>query len=453
MAGLSLGGVNLDVQGLVAQLMQIESRPLTRLIEKNNEFQSQLSAFGRLKGALSSFQTSMENLSSLNKFEVYKTSTSETDSDRSFTATVDSNATTANYSIDVTQLATTSKYGSDSTNPFADTDTTTISAASTFDVSVNGESMSVAVDGLTLLETRDAINASANSNGVGVTASIVSTQSNEHFLVLTGIDTGSDNEIVITDNDAKTNLKFGTGTTMRIQEAVNATVEVDGQYTISSASNTVQDAISGVTLNLLKTSTAAADLSIERDEESVKTSIESLVSAFNTLNSTVADLKKNALQGDSILNGILNGIKSEFNTSAGLSGSFNFLSEVGVTSDAKTGDLILDSSKLTSAISADYDSVSQLFANDSQGVAFRLDTLMDQYLRTDGLIDNRQDGLNSRIDSNSDDQERVNYRLELIEGRYLKQFSALDLLISESNSTSSYLTQQLASLPGFSSKN
>ncbi len=453
MAGLSLGGVNLDVQGLVAQLMQIESRPLTRLIEKNNEFQSQLSAFGRLKGALSSFQTSMENLSSLDKFEVYKTSTSETDTDRSFTATVDSNATTANYSIDVTQLATTSKYGSDSTNPFADTGTTTISTASTFDVSVNGESMSVAVDGLTLLEARDAINASANSNGVGVTASIVSTQSNEHFLVLTGTDTGSDNEIVITDNDAKTNLKFGTGTTMRIQEAVNATIEVDGQYTISSASNTVQDAISGVTLNLLKTSTAAADLSIERDEESVKTSIESLVSAFNTLNSTVADLKENALQGDSILNSIFNGIKSEFNTSAGLSGSFNFLSEVGVTSDAKTGDLILDSSKLTSAISADYDSVSQLFANDSQGVAFRLDTLMDQYLQSDGLIDNRQDGLNSRIDSNSDDQERVNYRLELIEGRYLKQFSALDLLISESNSTSSYLTQQLASLPGFSSNN
>ena len=69
MAGLSLGGVNLDVQGLVAQLMQIESRPLQRLQEKESEFQSQLSAFGRLKSALSAFQTSMGNLGSLDKFE------------------------------------------------------------------------------------------------------------------------------------------------------------------------------------------------------------------------------------------------------------------------------------------------------------------------------------------------------------------------------------------------
>ncbi len=46
----------------------------------------------------------------------------------------------------------------------------------------------------------------------------------------------------------------------------------------------------------------------------------------------------------------------------------------------------------------------------------------------------------------------MEYRLGLIEARYLKQFSALDSLISQSNATSSYLTQQLANLPGFTSK-
>ena len=70
MAGLSLGGVNLDVQGLVSQLMQFESRPLQRLQQKESEYQSQLSAFGRLNSALSSFQNSMEKLSSLEKFEI-----------------------------------------------------------------------------------------------------------------------------------------------------------------------------------------------------------------------------------------------------------------------------------------------------------------------------------------------------------------------------------------------
>ena len=104
MAALTLGGVNLDVQGLVAQLMQVESAPLFKLQAKESEYLSQLSAFGRLKSALASFQTSMGALASLDKFETYKVSTSESDTARSFTATVDDDATTGNFDIEVTQL-------------------------------------------------------------------------------------------------------------------------------------------------------------------------------------------------------------------------------------------------------------------------------------------------------------------------------------------------------------
>ena len=112
MAGLSLGGVNLDVQGLVSQLMEVESAPLFRLQAKETEYQSQLSAFGRLKSALSSFQTSMDALASLDKFETYKVSTSESDTDQSFTATVDSNAVAGRFSVEVQSLAVANKFGS-----------------------------------------------------------------------------------------------------------------------------------------------------------------------------------------------------------------------------------------------------------------------------------------------------------------------------------------------------
>ncbi len=453
MASLSLGGVNLDVQGLVSQLMQIESAPLTRLQEKESTFQSQLSAFGRLKSALSSFQTSMSKLASLDKFETYQVSSSESSTNPSYTATVDSNAVAGNFNIEVTQLARSTKYGSDSLNAFSDADTTTLNTSGDqLAINVGTDSMAVNVDGLTLQGVRDAINDAAEANSLSVSASIVSTQENEHFLVITGTETGTDNAVSIDDNAAKTALHLGTGTSMEIQSALNSNVLVDNLYTISNASNTVVDAISGVTLNLLKVSDSASKMTVEVDAEKARESIDGFVSGFNTLLSTVNALKESGLKGDSSLNRILSSIRSEFNTSGGLSSSFNFLSEVGITTDATTGELKLDSSKLDEAVAEDYAGISELFANDDKGIAFRLEGKMDDYLSFDGLIKTREEGLKARIDSNEESQIRMEYRLGLIESRFLKQFSALDSLISQSNATSSYLTQQLSNLPGFSSK-
>ena len=446
MAGLSLGGVNLDVQGLVAQLMQIESRPLQRLQQKESEFQSQLSAYGRLKSALSAFQTSMGKLASLDKFETYKVLTSESENDQSFTATVNSDAAPGIFSIDVQNLARANKYGS--TTAFADSDTTTFTATANLDISDGTDTLSIDINGKSLTQIRDEINTAAGANDVGVSASIIQEGPSAFQLVLTATNTGLDNAISVTSTgDAVTQLDLS-----EKQTALNANVLVDGNYTLTSDSNTITNAISGVTLNLLKESTVSADLRIERDVEAVKESIGDFVSAFNTMLSTVNALKKSGLESDSITNSVLFSIRSEFNSNAGLSGAFNYLSEVGITSNAKTGELELDSSKLDAAISEDYEAISQLFANDNKGVAFRLEEKMDEFLSFDGLIKSREEGVRARIKYNESAQINMEYRLEQIEGRLLKQFSALDTIISQSNSTSAYLSQQLANLPSFGSK-
>lgn len=442
--GLALGGVNLDVQGLVSQLMEIESRPLQRLQQKESEYQSQLSAFGRLKSALSSFQTSMENLASLDKFEVYKVSTSESNTDQSFTATVDNQAVPGNFSIDVQQLARANKY--DSTTGFSDT-SSAITTNANLDIGDGTNSFSIDINGKSLAEIRDAINSEAETSDVGVSASIIQENSSSYQLVLTASKTGLDNQISVSSTgDAVTQLDLS-----EKQTALDATVLVDNAYTITSASNTIEDAISGISLNLLKKSTAPADLIVERDVEAVKKAIGSFVSGFNTLHSTLNALKKDGLEGDSITSSVLSSIRNEFNSSAGIASAFNFLSEVGITSNAKTGDLELDSEKLDKAVALDYEAISQLFANDDKGIAFRLEQRMDDYLSFDGLIKSREEGLRSRIDYNGDSQFRMEYRLEQTEARFLKQFGALDSIISQSNNTSAYLSQQLANLPGFSS--
>ncbi|WP_198263990.1 flagellar filament capping protein FliD [sulfur-oxidizing endosymbiont of Gigantopelta aegis] len=445
MAGLSLGGVNLDVRGLVDQLMQVESRPLIRLQQKESNYQSQLSAFGRLKSAMSSFQTSMGNLGSLDKFETYKVSTSEASTDQSFTATVDSNAAPGTFSIDVQNLARSNKFGS--TAAFADT-TSAITTDANLDISDGTDSFSIDINGKSLAEIRDAINAAAESGNVGVSASIVQESGSAFQLVLTASDTGVANAITVSSTgNAVTQLDL-----TEKQTALDATVLVDNAYTITSASNSIKDAISGISLNLLKPSTSVADLTIQRDTEAVKTSIGTFVSAFNTFLSTANALKKSGLEGDSITNSILSNIRGEFNTSAGLGGAFNFLSEMGITSNAKTGELELDSSKLDAAIAKDYEGISQLFANDNKGIAFRLEAQMDEYLSFDGLLKSRENALNTRIKDNEGRQLTMEYRLGKIEERLLKQFGNLDNIISQSNSTSSYLAQQLANLPGFTRK-
>ncbi|MCW8930637.1 MAG: flagellar filament capping protein FliD [Gammaproteobacteria bacterium] len=444
MAGLSLGGINLDVQGLVSQLMEIESRPLQRLQAKESEYQSQLSGFGRLKSAMSAFQTSMSNLGSLDKFETYKVSTSESSDDQSFRATVDDEAATGTFSIDVQNLARSNKFGS--TTAFSDLTSTINASSSNLDIDDGTNSFSLDIQGMSLSQIRDSINSTAESDDVGVSASIIQEGSGAYQLVLTASETGLDNKISVTGT-AATDLDL-----TEKQTALDAKVLVDNAYTIESSSNSITDAISGVSLELLKPSTSAADLTIQRDIDAAKESVGNFVSAFNTLHGTIGALKTSGLEGDSVLNSILSTIRSEFNSSAGLSGSFNYLSEIGVTSNSKTGDLELDSDKLEDAIAQDYEAIAHLFANDDKGIAFRLEEKMDEYLKFDGLIKSREEGIKLRINNNEDSQDRTLYRLEQIEARLLKQFGDLDNLISQSNSTSSYLSQQLANLPGFTSK-
>ncbi len=84
----------------------------------------------------------------------------------------------------------------------------------------------------------------------------------------------------------------------------------------------------------------------------------------------------------------------------------------------------------------------------TRGVADQLDILLATYTDTDSLIDIRSDGLYDSLDDIDDDRDRLDRQIAMIEERYRAQFAALDIMLTQLQSTSSYLTQQLASLPG-----
>ncbi|AEJ00784.1 flagellar hook-associated 2 domain-containing protein [Nitrosomonas sp. Is79A3] len=379
-------GSGLDVNGIVKQLMAVESQPLTALDNKEAKQQTRLTAFGTLKGALSSFQSSLSALSDPAKF----TGVTANFADATLASvSATSSAVVGSHSVEIQTLAQSHKLKSAN---YATTSTAIGSGTLTIQFGTyNGgtftlnpdkaaQSITISSDNSSLTGIRDTIN-QANA---GVSASIVNDGTGNR-LVIASNDTGLSNALKITTTDADTNntdnaglsqlaYNASTGGTTNLTQtaaASNATLVIDG-ISISKASNTITDAIEGVTFNLLKANAGTTTtLNLSRDTASVQSTVSSFVKAFNDLNKTIVDLSKydattkqaSILTGDSTVRTIqtqLRNVMSNPLTTAG--GGLSILSEVGITFQTD-GTLKFDSAKLTSVMSDPTKDVSTLFAS------------------------------------------------------------------------------------------
>lgn len=429
-------GSGLDVEGIVSKLLQIESRQLNSLESKKSNYQAQLSAYGKLNSAVSSFQTAMGNLDSLSDFKLFSGVSANEDV---FTATTSSLASTGTYNVQVDRLAQAHKISS---KVFADTDTTTVGGAD-LTMTIGTESFTITGAGsLTLEGLRDAVN-NATDN-IGITASIVSEDATNNYLVLTSDNTGQDNAISLSGTAADAG-NLGP-VDINVVAQLDAQLVIDNTFTITRSTNTISDAISGVTLNLKDTSVGNVNLKVERNTEGVTAKVQEFIDKYNELKDTLNTLRANELSGDSILLTIENNLKNVFNTPpSGLNSSYSYLVEVGVAFD-KTGKLTLDAEDLSTAVSNDFDGLAELFSNNDQGYAFRLEAAAGSILENNGLIDAREDGINASIDSTESRIDREGYRLQLVEQRLRRQFTALDSLVGTLTNTGNFLQSQLSQL-------
>lgn len=429
-------GSGLDVEGIVSKLVQIESRQLNSLESKKSTYQAQLSAYGKLSSAVSAFQSAMGNLDNLSDFKLFSGVSADEDV---YTATTSSLASTGTYNVQVDRLAQAHKISS---KVFADTDTTTVGGAD-LTMTIGTESFTITGAGsLTLDGLRDAINNA--SDNVGLTASIVSEDATNNYLVLTSDSTGEANAISLSGTAADAG-NLGP-TDINVVSELDAQLVIDNTFTITRSTNTISDAISGVTLNLKNTSVGNVNFKVERDTEGVSTKVQEFVDKYNELKDTMNSLRANELSGDSILLSIENNLKSVFNTPpSSLNSSFNYLVEIGVAFD-KTGKLTLDADDLNSAVASDFDGLAELFSNDNQGYAFRLEAAAGALLESNGLVDAREDGINASINSTESRIDRESYRLQLVEERLRRQFTALDSLVSSLSNTGNFLQTQLSQL-------
>ena len=445
----SLGvGSGLDLEALVTSLMAVESKPLTALQTKVASYTSKISALGTLKSKLSDLQTAAAAMktsvgeSALSKFASYTATTSDTDI---ATASATTGAVAGTYELEIQQLARAQRFAL--TTPTASTTDPvgTVGDTLTFDFATpdsegNSRSVTITLDSTnnSLTGLRNAI----NNADMGVTATIINGTDGAQ-LVFTG-EEGLDNEISLSGDLAS-----------QYQEEVSAR---DALFTINgiaatSSTNTASGILDGVTFNLVDEGTTTVTIAADYTEN-ITSALNDFITAYNAANSTMTTIgaydattkTAGAMQGNQLLRDSHTMVRRLiYETTTGGSSAYQTLSNIGVTVGTD-GSLTLNSSKLESALAADPSAVATLVSKVGEAYNSELEGTVGY----SGKIEIATDSANANIKDLNKRQDALELRLETIEARYRARFTSLDTLLSNLNNTSTYLTQQLASLSGSS---
>jgi flagellar hook-associated protein 2 len=456
MAGLSSPGIGsgLDIKSIVNQLMAVEQQPLTALATKEASFQAKISAYGSLKGALSTLQTAVKTLTRADAFTGRSAGVSDA---TVLSATAADSAADGTYSISVDRLA---KFHTVRSNGNYAATTETFNTG-TLSLSVGGSAVDIEIDETnnTLAGIRQAI----NDSDAGVTAAIIDDGSYQR-LVLTSTKLGSDGSIGVTVTDSGSggdNALAGldSASLVEVQAADDAQVTINN-LTITRSSNTISDVIEGLTLNLSKTGTTS--VTVAQNTGKATAAVDAFVKAYNDVVKQikaataydVANKKASTLTGDSTARSIQSQLSSLVQSSVGgIAGGLARLSDVGI-SVQKDGTLAFTTSKLTNALGDPTKDVGSLFTQttaSNTGIAVRFDDWLNNVVGSKGSIASRLNGIDASIKEIGRQRETLAVRLQAVEKRYRAQFTALDSLVASMNQTSQYLSQQLANLPGASS--
>lgn len=487
MAGILGIGSGIDIDSIIKVLVDSEKAPKTNQLDKLEKSTSaRISAVGTLRGALGEFQTALGNL---NKASLFESRTASLSSSSNLTATAATDAVAGKYSLQVSQLATGSKVGlksfDQSSAPVKFSEgTLKLSAGDPTQSDVAKLDIEINASNNTLTGIRDAINEQGASKGFS--ASIVTDASGSR-LVISSSNMGDGNNIrvnvddgtAIPDSEALSALAFNqdgsaatapsssTGEAGVITKAQSAKLSVDGLQ-VTRNNNVIEGVIDGVKLTLTSAQSQAdldagktIDLTVGVDKGSVKSNLQKFVDAYNKLYNTTATLTSvvkvgedkppatGPLLGDATVRGLQTSLRSAMSELQG-GDAIRALADLGISTQ-KDGTLKLDDTKLDKALAANFDQVADYLTGD-KGLLGRLDKIVSGYTRTDGVLDQRNKGLQATITNVDEQRKALDLRVAKIQERLVAQYTAMDQLVARLQKTSEGLTNQLANLPGFVKK-
>lgn len=464
MADISFSGLatGMDTDSIVKQMMEIERRPIERLEKQKESEAARLMAFKQFDERLNNLR---EAVGSMNLTSEVRESSIDVSSSAPFTAT-STGAGSGSYDVAVKQLAQVQKSVADGVSSSSEgiLGTGTITLGST---TINVDESNNSLAGL-----QDAINAVADETGVK--ASIMNDGS--------GGDTAY--HLILTGQDANTSFTPGVdltgGETFAFQEmrsAQQAVVAIDG-IEVFSDSNTLSGVIPGIDLHLNATSDVisadgvepveyqASLMNVEPDTAALKEKVQNFVDSYNSVMDWISagydefgasmpsaaeieagedDILSDLVRGDSAINGTKRQLQNLLSTQVDTSGDFSVLSQLGISTQ-RDGSLSLDETKLDDAVANKFDDVVNLLAGEGSepGVMKHFNTaLVDITGVSSGIYADKKDSYESSLKSINTQIDRMEMLAAKREETMRAQFNSLELLVSEMNAQSDYITQQM----------
>jgi flagellar hook-associated protein 2 len=432
-SGLASG---IDTNSIVDKLVQLESQPLDALKKRQAAYQTQVSTLGDLASKLAALGSAARALASGGALGTKAASVNT-----AFAAAPGSNAVSGNYDVQVTQLAGPSKWRSEA---FGASDTV---IGGTLTLTVGADHWDIPVqDGDSLADLAFGI----RQSGAPVSAVILSDDDGTHLSVTTRNTgyTGADSTSALAMTFTSTGHQGKVPGLLERTPAQNATFTVDG-LKFTRPSNTVSDALPGTTLTLKASGGPAETLSIASDADATKAKLQTYVDAYNAvakviegqLNVAKDTDRATTLAGDGTLRMLQGALQALGSATVGAS-TVRSLADLGMRNE-RDGTLSIDAATLTSAIGRDPAAVNALFSDAANGLGARVTSLVDAYtLPSSGLLTARQNGLDQQIRQMTDQQDRLQLRIDAYRDGLMAQFTAMESTVSGLKNVGSFLTQQ-----------
>ncbi|MBY6219373.1 flagellar filament capping protein FliD [Marinobacter nauticus] len=374
MAGISSLGIGSGVltSDLVDQLVAAERKPTElRLDQKTERTEALISAYGMLRSAVTELRLPMRQLGSAEAMKSFSATSSTGNVDVSIDA---SKASKGSYSVEVVGLAESQALAS--TEAFADRDATSVGTG-TITLQVGDKTTEITIDSSN--DTLQGLANAINESGAGVSAGVIDT-GDGYRLTLSAEETGTANAVKISateDAGAEGLARFafdpadpaGNPSMEQTIAAADAVMKING-VEVTRSTNTIENVVDGLTFNL--TETGKSTVKIEQDTAAVAERVQAFVDKFNELQKTIADLSSydsetgqgSILTGDSTVRNIQSQLRQVLtDVIPGLeNANVRSLTDVGLGTDWRTGELQFDSQKFQQQLRENPDDVTALFA-------------------------------------------------------------------------------------------
>ncbi|MGF1660907.1 MAG: flagellar filament capping protein FliD [Kineosporiaceae bacterium] len=436
MSGLAVDGLSsgLDTTAIINQLMALERQPQSRLRTQLTTQGTVISAYQSLSTRLKAVQGAAETLSQPATW----TARSATVTGSAVTATVTGEAPAGRLDVSVTSVATAARWTT--TQAYGMDDAVFNTAQPPLTVRrADGSSIALYPPSGTM---RDVMNTINQASGLGITAVAVKVGTDQYRLQIVADTAGTAAAPQGIDN---------------LGVATSATAATDAEYTINgipatSPTNTVTDAVSGLTLTL--SAPGSATVTVQSDPARLADRVQALVDAANAAleevgRQTVRDAaaERGPLAGDSGVRSLSGGLLQAVSDAVGSTSA----ATVGLQT-TRDGRLVFDRSAFLGAWADDPDAVRAVLSPESgTGVVQRITQVVDRAIAPGtGTVSQAIQGRESTQRDLQTQIDNWDRRLELRRATLERQFSGMEVALSRLQSQQSWLAGQLGQLNGSS---